>query len=362
MDDKTRFDSTGDEVTRIDSPKGGNATPVLDLQKEKKSPKSTKPKISKKALLIAALVVILGGAATCAYFFVPWKTLFGKENARTVYDDDEEEEKVYTGINPFNGQPVPTRKFTIAQINKMNKVEWDPWSLSQEEIESLVLIPEKKVLIGYNMSYGDNVVYINALGPKGGLLLEGEEVIPSDDMEIDLYPSYPVEESVDSVMAVTEISIVDDAPKADSRNNAPAADPYIGVVDVVAPSEAAAVKEEVMVKEEPRAQQTNEVFRTVEQMPSFPGGDAALYRFLGDNMVYPPRAAENGIQGRVVVQFVVQKDGSIGKVEVARGVDPDLDKEAVRVVKKLPAFNPGRNNGVPVSVWYTLPITFKLAN
>lgn len=73
-------------------------------------------------------------------------------------------------------------------------------------------------------------------------------------------------------------------------------------------------------------------------------------------------AAENNIQGRVVVQFVVKKDGSIGKVVVSRGVDPDLDKEAVRVVKKLGKFNPGRNNGQPVAVWYTLPIRFKLAS
>ncbi|MDE6317852.1 MAG: energy transducer TonB, partial [Muribaculaceae bacterium] len=75
---------------------------------------------------------------------------------------------------------------------------------------------------------------------------------------------------------------------------------------------------------------------------------------------YPTMAMENNVQGRVVVQFVVTKDGSIGEVKVARGKDPDLDKEAVRVVKTLPKFIPGKMNGQAVNVWYTLPINFKL--
>lgn len=123
------------------------------------------------------------------------------------------------------------------------------------------------------------------------------------------------------------------------------------------PDNAIVVEAPVEVKKE-----EEEVFRAVEQMPSYPGGDAALYKAINDNLRYPPMAAENNIQGQVVVQFVVQKDGTIGKVVVARGVDPDLDKEAVRVVKKLGKFTPGRNNGVAVAVWHTLPIRFKLAN
>ncbi len=123
------------------------------------------------------------------------------------------------------------------------------------------------------------------------------------------------------------------------------------------PQNAIVVEEPVKVEKK-----EEEVFRAVEQMPSYPGGDAALYKAINDNLHYPPMAAENNIQGQVVVQFVVQKDGTVGKVVVARGVDPDLDKEAIRVVKKLGKFTPGRNNGVPVAVWYTLPIRFKLAN
>lgn len=121
-------------------------------------------------------------------------------------------------------------------------------------------------------------------------------------------------------------------------------------------------KEEV-VQEKPREEKKKEeVFTHVEQMPKFPGGDAELYKFISSNLNYPAMAIENNVQGRVVVQFVVTKDGSIGNVKVVRSVDRDLDNEAIRVCKKLPKFIPGKQNGQPVNVWYTLPVTFKLQN
>ena len=104
----------------------------------------------------------------------------------------------------------------------------------------------------------------------------------------------------------------------------------------------------------------NEVFTAVEQMPMFPGGDAALIKYLNSQLIYPQMPMENNIQGTVVVQFVVTKTGKVGEVKVVRGVDRDLDNEAVRVVKSLPDFIPGSQNGVPVSVWYTCPISFNL--
>ena len=122
------------------------------------------------------------------------------------------------------------------------------------------------------------------------------------------------------------------------------------------------LKEEVVVEkpvEKPK-EVKEEVFRSVEQMPQFPGGDAALTKFLSSHINYPPMAAENNIQGKVIVQFVVGKDGKVGEVKVVRSVDRELDNEAVRVCKLLPKFTPGRQNGQPVSVWYTLPVQFKL--
>lgn len=118
-------------------------------------------------------------------------------------------------------------------------------------------------------------------------------------------------------------------------------------------------KEEIVV-EEKKPVEENKVFTAVEQMPQFPGGDAELMKHITKNLKYPPVAMENNIQGRVAVQFVVTKTGKIGEVKVVRSKDPDLDKEAVRVVKTLPDFIPGKMNGQAVAVWYTLPITFKL--
>ena len=108
------------------------------------------------------------------------------------------------------------------------------------------------------------------------------------------------------------------------------------------------------------AEVEQKVFRSVEQMPQFPGGEAALLKYLQSHINYPPMAAENNVQGRVVVQFVVDKTGKVGEVKIVRSVDKDLDKEAARVCASLPKFTPGRQNGQAVSVWYTLPVTFKL--
>lgn len=119
-------------------------------------------------------------------------------------------------------------------------------------------------------------------------------------------------------------------------------------------------QDEVIVEEKKPEPAKEEVFTSVEQMPQFPGGEAELLKWIGSHIKYPTMAMENGIQGRVTVRFVVTKDGSIGEVQVARGKDPDLDKEAVRVVRSLPKFNPGRMNGQPVNVWFTLPVNFKL--
>jgi protein TonB len=113
-------------------------------------------------------------------------------------------------------------------------------------------------------------------------------------------------------------------------------------------------------KPEPQKVEDNKVFDVVEQQPAFPGGQGALLSWLSQNIHYPAVAEENGIQGRVVVSFVVEKDGSISNVQVVRGVDPSLDKEAARVVKSMPKWTPGKQNGQAVRVKYNVPVTFKL--
>ena len=105
---------------------------------------------------------------------------------------------------------------------------------------------------------------------------------------------------------------------------------------------------------------TEDIFVVVEQQPEYPDGVEAMMKFLGDSVRYPIEAQEKGIQGRVIVNFVVNKDGSITDVNVVRGVDPSIDAEAVRVIESMPKWKPGVQRGQPVNVRYTLPVSFKL--
>ena len=123
------------------------------------------------------------------------------------------------------------------------------------------------------------------------------------------------------------------------------------------------VTEEVKVAFEPKAKPKNDQtvnMAMVEQKATFPGGDAALYKWLSTQINYPADAAEAGITGRVIVSFVIEKDGSISNARVVRSIHPSLDAEAIRIVKTMPKWIPGKNNGQPVRVEYILPISFKL--
>ena len=104
----------------------------------------------------------------------------------------------------------------------------------------------------------------------------------------------------------------------------------------------------------------DETHWVVEEMPVFPNGQAALLRFLTTNLNYPPDAVQKNIQGQVVCQFTVNKDGSISDIEVVSGVNPSLDKEALRVLQMMPHWTPGKRQGKTVKVRYTLPIDFRL--
>lgn len=138
----------------------------------------------------------------------------------------------------------------------------------------------------------------------------------------------------------------------------------IGTFDVKgnddANGEVLKAKEVIAEPEPPKHEEENKVFDIVEQEPMFPGGQTALMKYLSEHTKYPVVAQENGVQGRITVQFVVEKDGSISDVHVLRGVDPSLDKEAVRVVKSMPRWTPGKQNGINVRVNYRVPVLFRL--
>ena len=137
----------------------------------------------------------------------------------------------------------------------------------------------------------------------------------------------------------------------------------IGALNVVGNDESGEVlkaKEVIATEPVKPKEEENKVFDVVEQMPSYPGGMSALMQYLSSNIKYPAIAEENGIQGRVICTFVVERDGSITDVRIAKSVDPSLDKEAMRVVSKMPKWIPGKQNGSAVRVKYTLPVTFRL--
>ncbi len=135
----------------------------------------------------------------------------------------------------------------------------------------------------------------------------------------------------------------------------------IDISEVNTATKAVTVVEE-KPKEEPKVEkpQPEKIFEAVEQPAEFPGGRSALAKWLNNNLRYPEVAQANNIQGRVVVKFTVEKDGSISNPTVVRGVDKDLDREAIRVVKKMPRWNAGKNNGVAVRSYFNLPVNFKL--
>lgn len=200
---------------------------------------------------------------------------------------------------------------------------------------------------------------------------EAEEEIEEEEEEVFEIPQEPEEivapEEVANQQQVTDLLIVEDEKieedkQVKDQEKVLENEAAVGTVDI---SEGTNDLNKVMIKteviEEPKVEEEQPMnIAMVEQKPQFPGGEAEMYKWLGANIVYPPAAAEEGVSGRVVVEFVVGKDGSITNVRVVRPRHPALDKEAVRVVKAMPKWIPGRNNGQPVKVTYTLPVTFKL--
>lgn len=200
--------------------------------------------------------------------------------------------------------------------------------------------------------------------------MEAEEEDIEEEEEQFQLPPEPEEiiapEEVANQQQVTDLLIVEDDKIEEDKQVKNTEDVLeneaaVGAVDI---TEGTNDLNKVIVKEEviaaPVVEDEPVSIAMVEQKPEFPGGEAAMYKWLGDNIVYPSAASEEGVQGRVVVEFVVGKDGSITNVRVVRPRHPALDKEALRVVKAMPKWVPGRNNGQPVKVTYTLPVTFKL--
>ncbi|MDD3488837.1 MAG: TonB family protein [Paludibacter sp.] len=171
------------------------------------------------------------------------------------------------------------------------------------------------------------------------VVISNAESLAGKAAELVNNPVAVVSENVSKIQAVAEKQIVVSLPEHHTEIMKP---------EVVLPEDTVKVGPDDVI------------FTVVEQMPKFPGGNQAMFKYLSENIRYPENAHKNGIQGRVICQFVVDSEGKVTAVEVVRGVDRDLDLEALRVVKAMPAWEPGRQKGKPVRVKYTLPINFRL--
>lgn len=177
-------------------------------------------------------------------------------------------------------------------------------------------------------------------------------------------PEAPVEAVVEQTNAYVPPVVVDSVSPEDEAQFMTASEISAIVVDeaVVDITQVDILTEEIIevVSDNIDEEAEPEPFVVVEEMPFYPGGNTALLQYIADNIRYPASASENNIQGRVFLRFCVTATGEIGQVEIMRGVDPDLDAEAARVVRTIKGFVPGKQGGQPVPVWYQLPINFQL--
>jgi protein TonB len=171
-----------------------------------------------------------------------------------------------------------------------------------------------------------------------------EEIVPITEQDQKMAPPPPEAPKVEEVLQIVE-------------NDAKIEESSIQASEETGQAVEVKYVQQVVEEEEPEEQ---EIFQVVEEMPEFPGGMAECMKFLGKNIKYPTISQENGVQGKVIVQFVVNKDGSVVDPVVVRSVDPYLDKEALRVINTMPKWKPGKQRGKPVRVRYTVPVTFRL--
>ncbi len=190
--------------------------------------------------------------------------------------------------------------------------------------------------------------------------------VPEENQQQQFEAPPPVELKSTIQFTVPEIKKDEEVPEdreMKTQEEVVQSDVQISIADVKGTNEETGVdiatlqEHKVIVQEEVKEEK---VFEIVEQPPSFPGGESAMYEWLSKNINYPVIAQENNIQGRVTCQFVVGRNGEIEDVRVVRGVDPSLDKEAIRVIRAMPKWIPGRQGGNAVKVRYTLPVQFRL--
>lgn len=181
-----------------------------------------------------------------------------------------------------------------------------------------------------------------------------QDIIAEEEVEITRQDNTPPPPPPPAAPVVTDIlNVVDDDIELDQQD-------IVSSEDNAAEAQTQTYVAPAAVQEEEEEEAAQQIFTVVEKQPEYPGGTAELFKYLSKAIKYPVIAQENGIQGRVVCSFVVNRDGSIVDIQVMRGVDPSLDKEAVRVISEMPKWKPGEQRGKPVRVRFILPVQFRL--
>ncbi len=226
------------------------------------------------------------------------------------------------------------------EIKKNPKVSLETWRGTFMLGGLVAVLGLLLVAFNWNSSTGG----VDDLGQVMEVNMEEEMIQTQRQEKVEPPPPPPPKKKV-----IEELTVVDDDTELDEELD----------IDTEADEETMIEQTDIQLMEEEEEEEP-EIFMVVEQMPEFPGGQRELFKYISQNIQYPPIAKENGIQGKVFIQFVVGKTGAITNVTVLRGVDPSLDKEAVRVVKSMPKWKPGKQRGKPVFVRYQVPINFKL--
>ena len=269
------------------------------------------------------------------------------DEERTSYDDEPE---IKTSHHPSNKVKVKD-----ADVNN-SKAKMPAWVEKYGKYGAVAIL----------LMVGAFFFFSNRNGSPDATFMESlTDSIASLDSAAEMVdPALEAKESAHSIQAE-----VKPEPKVENKKPEPEPKPATSSGKVESTSQSTAKPERAKPVEaatsnnaaaESQATKADAIYEVVDEPPSFPGGDAARIAFLSNNLRYPAVAMEQGIQGRVVTQFVVDKDGSITDVKVVRSLDPMLDKEAVRLVKSMPKWTPGKLNGSPVRVKCILPISFRL--
>lgn len=207
-----------------------------------------------------------------------------------------------------------------------------------------MIISIAAILIAFNLN--DKIKQVESLGGTTIQHVE-EEIVPiTRQEELKAPPPPPPPQAIEILNIVDNTAIIKD--DLEILNSEATAETKIEVTQIQIAQTVEKEKEE------------EKIFVVVEEMPEFPGGELALRKYIASAIKYPTVAQENGIQGTVFISFVVDRDGGVSNVKIVRGVDPSVDKEAMRVVSTLPKWKPGKQRGKPVRVSYSVPIHFRL--